>query len=53
MVNENTFNTIIPILVQADNMLEALQTLKKHLASLDCEVIGLAKSPVVDVIRAC
>lgn len=40
------------ILVQADNMLEALQTLKKHLASVDCEIIGLAKSPVMDVIRA-
>ena len=40
------------ILVQADNMLEALQTLKKHLASVDCEIIGLAKSPIMDVIRA-
>jgi len=40
------------IYVQADNMLDALHTLKKHLASLDCEIIGLTKSAVIDVIRA-
>lgn len=42
----------VNILVEADNMLDALHTLKQHLASLDCEVISLAKSPIVDVIRA-
>lgn len=40
------------VYVQANTMLDALHTLKKHLASLDCEVIGLTKTAVVDVIRA-
>ena len=50
--NDKETRKAVSILVQADNMLDALHTLKQHLASLDCEVIGLAKSPVVDVIRA-
>lgn len=50
--NEKESRKPVNILVQADNMLDAMHTLKQHLASLDCEVISLAKSPVMDVIRA-
>ena len=50
--NDKETRKAVSILVQADNMLDALHTLKQHLASLDCEVIGLTKSPVVEVIRA-
>ena len=50
--NDKETRKAVSILVQADTVLDALHTLKQHLASLDCEVIGLAKSPVVDVIRA-
>ena len=50
--NDKETRRAVSILVQADNMLDALHTLKQHLASLDCEMISLAKSPVMDVIRA-
>ena len=50
--NDKEVRKAVSILVEADNMHEALNTLKKHLAALDCEVISLTKSPIMDVLRA-
>ena len=50
--NDKEIRKAVSILVEADNMNDALHTLKQHLAAIDCEVISLAKSPIMDVIRA-
>ena len=42
----------VTMLVQADTISDALRTLKDKTANLDCEIIGLAKSPIIEVYRA-
>lgn len=41
----------VNMLVQANTISEALSTLKDKTANLDCEIIGLAKSPIIEVFR--
>ena len=43
---------VVTMLVQANTISEALAILKDKTASLDCEIIGLAKSPIIEVYRA-
>lgn len=42
----------VNIYVQASHMEEALKALNKALAGNDCEIISIAKSPIVEVFRA-
>lgn len=42
----------VSVLVQANQLDDALFALKQSLSSLDCEIISIAKSPVVDFLRA-
>lgn len=42
----------VTVLVEACDITDALNILKKEMASYDCEIIGVAKSPIVDVYRA-
>lgn len=41
----------VTFLVQADTISEALSILKDKTGHLDCEIIGLAKSPIIDIYR--
>lgn len=41
----------VTVLVEACDITDALNILKKEMASYDCEIIGVAKSPIVDVYR--
>ena len=43
---------VVTMLVQANTISQALATLKDKTANLDCEIIGLAKSPIIEVYRA-
>lgn len=42
----------VTMLVQADTISDALRTLKDKTANLDCDIVGLAKSPILEVYRA-
>jgi hypothetical protein len=42
----------VTIYVQAGNITEANQSLHQAISNQDCEVISLAKSPIIEVIRA-
>lgn len=42
----------VTMLVQADTISDALRTLKDETANLDCDIVGLAKSPILEVFRA-
>ena len=41
----------VTMLVQADTISDALRTLKDKTANLDCDIVGLAKSPILEVFR--
>ena len=42
----------VSVLVQADTISDALRTLQDETGSIDCEIVGLAKSPILEVYRA-
>ena len=42
----------VSILVHGNDVKSALNNLQKYLESLDCEVVSITKSPIVEVIRA-
>lgn len=42
----------VTILVQASSIEHALKNLKTHLSSMDCEIINIARSPIMEVYRA-
>lgn len=42
----------VSLLVQANMLDDAAYALKQALKSLDCEIISIAKSPVMDILRA-
>ena len=42
----------VSVLVQANQLDDAVFALKQFLGSYDCEVISVAKSPVMDILRA-
>lgn len=41
----------VKVLVQDNTIDAALKELHKHLASFDCEILSIAKSPVLDILR--
>ena len=42
----------VSVLVQANLLDDAVHALKQYLNSYDCEIISVAKSPIMDVLRA-
>ena len=42
----------VSIYVQASNVTEANRTLQKSLNNLDCEVVSITRSPILEVYRA-
>lgn len=40
----------VNILVSAQNINDALKTLQERLAALDCEIVAVTKSPIVDFL---
>lgn len=42
----------VSVLVEANDLLSAGKLLKEKLASQDCEIISVAKTAIVDIIRA-
>jgi hypothetical protein len=42
----------VPVLIQASTLDEAVFELKQALNSYDCEIISVAKSPVMDILHA-
>lgn len=42
----------VSILVAANTVLDACKTLREKLSGLDCEIISIAKSPILEVLRA-
>jgi len=42
----------VSVLVQANMLDDAVHALKQLLGTYDCEIISVAKSPIMDVIRA-
>lgn len=42
----------VTVLVQANTISEALNILKDETDMVDCEIVGLAKSPIIEVYRA-
>ena len=50
--NEKETRTAVSVLVQASTLDDAVRALKQFLGTYDCEIISVAKSPIMDVIRA-
>ena len=42
----------VSVLVQATLLDDAVHALKQFLSSLDCEIISIAKTPIMDILRA-
>ena len=42
----------VSILVQGTTIDGALKTLRQHVSSLDCEIISITRSPILEVYRA-
>ena len=42
----------VTILVQAGSISQALKNLTAHLGALDCEVVSITRSPILEVYRA-
>ena len=42
----------VSIYVQAGNVTEANKTLQQSLSNLDCEVVSITRSPILEVFRA-
>lgn len=42
----------VSVLAQANMLDDAVFALKQYLSTLDCEIISVAKSPVMDILRA-
>ncbi len=42
----------VSVLVQADSLAVALKNLNAHMASLDCELVSVMRSPILEVFRA-
>jgi len=42
----------VSILVQATTIDHAMKNLKQHLSSLDCEIVSITRSPILEVYRA-
>ena len=50
--NDKETRKAVSVLVQASMLDDAVHALKQFLGSYDCEIISVAKSPIMDVIRA-
>ena len=49
---ESETRRAVPILVSANSFSDALTCLKLNTSDFDCEIIGLKKSPITDILNA-
>lgn len=42
----------VSIFVQADSVIDAVKILQQSLVNVDCEIVSIAKSPILEVFRA-
>lgn len=42
----------VPVLIKDKTIRDALQHLQEYLSDLDCEVVSITRSPILDVFRA-
>lgn len=42
----------VSLLVESTSVDEAARQVQKHMEGLDCEIVGVAKSPIMEVLRA-
>ena len=42
----------VSIYVQANNVTDANKTLQQSLSNIDCEVVSITRSPILEVFRA-
>ncbi|MCR5049916.1 MAG: DUF4494 domain-containing protein [Paludibacteraceae bacterium] len=50
--NDKEKRQAVSVLVQASSLDDAVRSLNQYLGTYDCELISVAKSPIMDVIRA-
>jgi len=50
--NDKETRKAVSVLVQANMLDDAVHALKQYLNTYDCEIISVAKSPILDVLRA-
>lgn len=50
--NDKETRKAVSIYVQAGNVTEANKTLHQALSNLDCEVVSITRSPILEVLRA-
>ena len=43
---------VVAVMVQASTISDALQALKEKMAGYDCEILSVAKTPVLDLLKA-
>lgn len=43
---------VVSVMVQASTISDALQALKEKMAGYDCEILSVAKTPVLDLLKA-
>lgn len=42
----------VSVLVESTDVEEAVRQVRKHMEALDCEIVGVTKTPIMEVIRA-
>lgn len=50
--NDKETRKAVSVLVQANMLDDAVHAMKQYLNTYDCEIISVAKSPILDVLRA-
>lgn len=43
---------VVAVMVQASTISDALQAIKEKMAGYDCEILSVAKTPVLDLLKA-
>lgn len=49
---EKESRRVVSVMVQANTISDALQALKEKMAGYDCEILSVAKTPVLDLLKA-
>lgn len=49
---EKESRRVVSVMVQANTISDALQALKEKMAGYDCDILSVAKTPVLDLLKA-
>lgn len=49
---EKESRRVVSVMVQANTISDALQILKEKMSGYDCEILSVAKTPVLDLLKA-